>query len=195
MELNNIKSNVPLPIGSNLIYEQLNSDAKYYQNVILNAIQDIAVQSWAPRILLLQTLSIHNLSVKMSNNFNLKLFIGSNIWKYFAHEPKLLSKTFIIAVINCNWQHLFCPHFLHLRYLMCFCIIRIDSSVKIDFNLNCVHQASIKTVLNQLPNIVIHQIQTQIDQNGYKKAPYQNSLCHFSSVHRNLFEIKTRIYF
>ena len=46
MELNNIKSNVPLPIGSNLIYEQLNSDAKY-QNVILNAIQDIAVQSRA----------------------------------------------------------------------------------------------------------------------------------------------------
>ena len=46
MELNNIKSNVPLPIGPNLIYEQLNSDPKY-QNVILNAIQDIAVQSWA----------------------------------------------------------------------------------------------------------------------------------------------------
>ena len=78
MELNNIKSNVPLPIGPNLIYEQLNSDAKY-QNVILNAIQDISVQQhWAERarILLLQTLSTHNLSVKMSNNFNLKLFIG-----------------------------------------------------------------------------------------------------------------------
>ena len=77
MELNNIKSNVLLPIGPNLIYEQLNSDAKY-QNVILNAIQDISVQQWAEwaRILLLQTLSIHNLSVKMSNNFNLKLFIG-----------------------------------------------------------------------------------------------------------------------
>ena len=54
---------------------------------------------------------------------------------------------------------------------------------------------SIKTVLNQLPNIVIHQIQTQIDQNGYKKAPYQKSLCHFSSVHRNLFKIKSGIYF
>ena len=39
MELNNIKSNVPLPIGPNLIYEQLNSDAKY-QNVILNAVED-----------------------------------------------------------------------------------------------------------------------------------------------------------
>ena len=45
MELNNIKSNVMLPIGPNLIYEQLNSDAKY-QNVILNAIQDISVQQW-----------------------------------------------------------------------------------------------------------------------------------------------------
>ena len=78
---------------------------------------------------------------------------------------------------------------------MCFCIIWIDSSVKIDFNLNCVHRSSIKTVLNQLPNIVIHQIQTQIDQNGYKKAPYQKSLCHFSSVHRNLFKIKSGIYF
>ena len=78
MELNNIKSNVLLPIGPNLIYEQLNSDAKY-QNVILNAIQDISVQRselHRARILLLQTLSIHNLSVKMSNNFNLKLFIG-----------------------------------------------------------------------------------------------------------------------
>ena len=77
---------------------------------------------------------------------------------------------------------------------MCFCIIWIDSSVKIDFNLNCVHRSSLKTVLNQLPNIVIHQIQTQIDQNGYKKAPYQKSLCHFSPVLRNLFEIKSSIY-